>query len=1109
MNPSKRFLTAALSVVMAAGSVSMPNIAFAEEPDVVPGAYSLVRENEETERPVVYDTEGRPIVNGPTVPAELVKAPAEVMSDDSSDVAQWDTKITYNPVTHTYVAEPYAFKYEDEDYGTDAYNQYGCYAFYIRAGETAYNVGIQIVSTWTTPSPCIDLRLELATRYMDDESFREYVDNGGKLYLYIDVSDQRNVRNMGNLAARSGEVEVQFDPGKTSSVKAPSKIYSLDDELCIEGVNGSIGYIYSFGDENWYNCTSDTLIYNQNEGEIRICSVDENGVPGSFATITPEELGEEFDANVSYSKKTGLYGFDDHTVELPSSIFQDAEYEIKVSNGRDSLFYTTDAASDGRHYIAKNDIMLALAERSVKHGNSNGNVKYEGDQQNFYLTATKNVAAYYDADSYQYFTVPYAVSEHKDGEPYITYDGADISADIKTPENLKQNEENPIVIKWDESEGAIGYILVEEYTTPSGSSDSDIYSTDYPGCKLNRFKNIGSHHTLTVYAVNANGDISEPITGEFDVEGLKSDLIDCPESWKSSPSFDASTGVMTFDAYPVPQELIDLYPDYTDYYSLTTPVMRWLGTSSRNSAAVSTRASLQAKYFTDSPFYGTMEARPFYTSRNIYSAAGFYPVSEDGAEISYYGPKTMLETAAPSNKYELSGFESYIDYDMNYVDYELVNFEEVSGASAYVFKAETKYGIQYSSNELSPEFKFYANDGSIDLSYAYIDADGNLSKFSEPVHITYDPSILVGTSEITSLTVNKDNTVTASWTAAKNASGYMLYVLDFSKNSGRFYVLNGTGTTGTIKGQLEPGWYGATIVPRDKRGRYSNSVYQVDAIDFEFEVKNEVVNKPVTPKISVAAGDGKAVLAWGAVNGADLYRVFSIVNGKAKQLAETKDCSYTATGLTNGQKTGFVVLSRVNGQWSTYTNSDVVYVTPEAPKITKPIVTAEPTYGGAEVSWKPVDGAINYRVYTFVPGGKIRQFGSDTTGTSMTVKGLKGGEKTGIIVLAQYANKKWSKYTDEDIVYVVPKDAVKPYLCVNPKGNGNYYLIWSSVPTSVRYKVMAREKGTDNWELIGATRQRCRITVEMDPNKQYDFLVRGLNAKNKYTPMDADDIVAG
>ena len=180
------------------------------------------------------------------------------------------------------------------------------------------------------------------------------------------------------------------------------------------------------------------------------------------------------------------------------------------------------------------------------------------------------------------------------------------------------------------------------------------------------------------------------------------------------------------------------------------------------------------------------------------------------------------------------------------------------------------------------------------------------------------------------------------------------------------------------------------------------------------------------------------------------------------------------------------------------------------PDPAKPVVTAEPTYGGAEVTWKPVDGAINYRVFTCVPGQKIRQFGSDTKGTSMTVKGLNGGQKTGIIVLAQFANKKWSIYTEDDIVYVTPLDAVKPYLCVNPKADGKVYLIWSSVPTSVRYKVMVREVGTKNWELIGATRQRCRITVDgFDPNKQCEFLVRGLNAKGKYTPMAADDIVVG
>ena len=256
---------------------------------------------------------------------------------------------------------------------------------------------------------------------------------------------------------------------------------------------------------------------------------------------------------------------------------------------------------------------------------------------------------------------------------------------------------------------------------------------------------------------------------------------------------------------------------------------------------------------------------------------------------------------------------------------------------------------------------------------------------------------------------------------------------------------------------------------------------------------------------------GKAVsdgvkISWNAVDNASGYVVKRLIDGEWVDAAvvDGDTTEFVVKGLAREQKYTFAV--DVYADHFRYVNDSDVSVNNT---VTKPAVTAEPTYGGAEVTWEPVNGAVNYRVYTFVPGGKIRQFGSDTKDTSMTVKGLKGGEKTGIIVLAQFANKKWSKYTDEDIVYVVPKDAVKPYLCVNPKGNGKYYLIWSSVPTSVRYKVMAREKGTNNWELIGATRKRCRIMVEMDPNKQYDFLVRGLNARNKYTPMDADDIVAG
>ena len=350
-----------------------------------------------------------------------------------------------------------------------------------------------------------------------------------------------------------------------------------------------------------------------------------------------------------------------------------------------------------------------------------------------------------------------------------------------------------------------------------------------------------------------------------------------------------------------------------------------------------------------------------------------------------------------------------------------------------------------------------------------------------------------------------DSSAQLSWTAVDGAETYRIYTIidGVTKQLG-----DRTGTSVNVTGLTNGKSYGFIVLAVNGAvvSEYTNSdiVYVTP--------KAPAPTRLDLPKLTAVAGNGTVTLTWTAVDNAEFYRAYIIIDEESFIIDDYEEpAEVTLTDLTNGKTYGFLVLA-VNGDvFSDCTDDDIVYVTPKAPEAdpTKPVVTAEPTYGGAEVTWEPVDGAINYRVFTFVPGQKIRQFGSDTKGTSMTVKGLKGGEKTGIIVLAQFANKKWSTYTDDDIAYVIPLDAVKPYLCVNPKGNGSYYLIWSSVPTSVRYKVMAREKGTNNWELIGATRQRCRITVQLDPNKEYEFLVRGLNAKNKYTPMDADDIVSG
>ena len=1117
MHTSKRILTSMLSAVMAAGSVVLPNAAAAAEPDVVIGEYGAVRETEKSDEPaIIYDNEGKAVnVVMPQTADEGVYEAPELM--DNGEVAEWQTTFNYNSKTGILMAEAYPFEYNDEDFEPSSWRLYGYYSFYVNAGENTYCISSNSLSAWGSPTPSVNLRTYLGKLYMMDGDFKDYVDNGGKVTVYVKVGSYENWE--ATCIATSNEYVCDFTGwNKRSSISAPSVVYNInDDDIIINGVKGATGYYYSFDGEDLY-FTNDIIIntISDTSSELTICSVDEAGVPGEFATITPVDLSKEYDANVSYSKRTGLYGFDDIDVELPNESFELGDYTITASNdnGTEVSFYS-EKASDGRYYVPKSAVMLSLAEDSFSSARNSSQkyecgVKYEGDDQIFRIGGSKNIRSYYGISAYDYNDYPIAKSVYQDDEPYITYDGADFDDNTPAPTNFRRSDNSDFVVTWDKaSDDCIGYIVIERITDKNGNTYVHISSTDANKLKLYRSE-YGYTTNITINAVNSNGDLSSVyLEGTIDNSKGGKEYIDAPTTWKSNIAFDEKTNIVSFDGYPDTDEMTEMYTEYGVSYSLTSPTDRWFGYNRNTDGGqeIDLTDTFVQKYFSSAPFYGKNEAKAFEYHGAAYNAIGTYPVSEDSTVISYYGPKSVGKIKAPENmKYTLSGFESYLDYfDEDRRDFETVYFDQIDGAQSYILKLITKFGIKYNYS-VNPKIDFYSYYGDFDVSMAYVDTEGNVSAFSEPVSFSYDPDVLVGVSKITSLTVNSDNSVSLKWTAAKNASGYMIKIYNADNDNTVYNYINSTGTSYTFN-SFQPGTYTATVVALDMNENYSDSIYDYD--DTVFTVEGEKVPEPVTPKISVEAGDGNAVITWAAVEGAESYRIFSVINGRYNLLGEIKDTEYLADGLTNGQKTGFLVLSKVNGEWSTYTSRDIVYVTPKSAKSDKPVVTAEPTYGGAEVTWGEVEGAVNYRVYTFVAGGKIRQFGSDTTETSMTVKGLKGGEKTGIIVLAQYANGKWTKYTDDDIAYVIPLDAVKPYLCVNPKGNGSYYLIWSSVPTSVRYKVMAREKGTNNWELIGATRQRCRVTVQLDPNKEYEFLVRGLNAKNKYTPMDADDIVSG
>ena len=111
-------------------------------------------------------------------------------------------------------------------------------------------------------------------------------------------------------------------------------------------------------------------------------------------------------------------------------------------------------------------------------------------------------------------------------------------------------------------------------------------------------------------------------------------------------------------------------------------------------------------------------------------------------------------------------------------------------------------------------------------------------------------------------------------------------------------------------------------------------------------------------------GNGQVTLTWDAVENAEDYVVYSYVDGGYHKLGYSDVNSFTATGLTNGKKYGFIVKAWVNGGWNAWSNDDAVYATPKASANKPQNVKAVPGDKQVTITWNAVNGANNYIVYS-------------------------------------------------------------------------------------------------------------------------------------------------
>ncbi len=328
-----------------------------------------------------------------------------------------------------------------------------------------------------------------------------------------------------------------------------------------------------------------------------------------------------------------------------------------------------------------------------------------------------------------------------------------------------------------------------------------------------------------------------------------------------------------------------------------------------------------------------------------------------------------------------------------------LTWKSLSGATKYAVysylngkytAAGTTTGTTYTVKNLTNGTKYGF------LVRAYVNGEWTSFTTSDNVYCT--PVMANAKPAVTA--VSNDASVQLTWNPLNGATKYAVYSY---LNGSYTAVGTTTGTSYTVKNLTNGTKYGFLV-----RANINGTWTSFTTADNVYCTPNS--SKPV---VTAAAMNGSVKLTWKAPVGATKYAVYSYLNGKYSAVGTTTGTSYTVKNLINGTKYGFLVRACVNGNWTSFTTADLVYSTP----VLKPVVTATAKSGEVQLTWKALDGATKYAVYSYLDG-KYSAVGT-TTSTSYTVKNLVNGTNYGFLVRA-CVNGTWTDFTTADLVYATP-----------------------------------------------------------------------------------------
>ena len=340
------------------------------------------------------------------------------------------------------------------------------------------------------------------------------------------------------------------------------------------------------------------------------------------------------------------------------------------------------------------------------------------------------------------------------------------------------------------------------------------------------------------------------------------------------------------------------------------------------------------------------------------------------------------------------------------------------------------------------------------------------------------------------------NSVTVSWSAVKNASGYTLYRYNYDRKLWTS-VKRTTALKFTDK-KLSPGKKYAYRVraytnSKNKRvyGEYSSKVY--------VKTPPEKVKGIGTQNVL----GNTIVLKWSKAKGADGYAVYKRdkKTGKYSVVADVK-INTASVKLEDVVGVSFKIraYSLIDNK-KVYAGYSSLYTNNIALSNVEEIKLSSVTQTSYKISWKKVNGANGYQLYRYDTKDKKWRLSKTVNSNSVKLSGFKSADMSDYKVRAYCVKNGKSLCGNYTAFAATTLPSAPKKLTVTPNKYSGLTIKWNYVQGATGYMIYTYSAADGSWKLLGTTTNNYYHNNKLKQTRNYTYRVRAfvsLDSKSYY-----------